>query len=154
MLESAQKVDKDIKAADTRLLDVTLMIPATVNNTTVWTPATKENFPKNGRITVLLPYPDGTGMEGYDFVVTHMLATDDFGTAGSVESPKVKETVNGLQVTVAGLSPVLIGWKPSGALINSQRTGDSSLMLLWMYGVALPAAAIVVLIKKKKRSAK
>ena len=71
-----------------------------------------------------------------------------------MESPKVKETVNGLQVTVAGLSPVLIGWKPSGALINSQRTGDSSLMLLWMYGVALPAAAIVVLIKKKKRSAK
>lgn len=154
LLESAQKVDKDIKAADTRLLDVTLMIPTTVNNTTVWTPAAKENYPKNGRITVLLPYPDGTGMEGYDFVVTHMLATDDFGTAGSVESPKVKETVNGLQVTVTGLSPVLIGWKSSGALVNSQRTGDSSLMLLWMCGVALPAAAIVVLTQKKKRSAK
>ena len=159
LLESAQKVDKNIKAENTRLLDVTLMIPSVENGKTVWSPATKSAFPDDGRITVLLPYPTGTAMTGYEFVVVHMFTTGDFGKqAGGMESPKVTKTADGLLVTTTGLSPVLIGWKTGtdtvlDKVVKSVRTGDSSPLALWACGVAVPAAALAVLARKRKRGA-
>ena len=160
MVTAAQKVDKDIKAENTQLLDVTLMVPSVVDNKTVWSPATKDAFPANGKITVLLPYPQGTGKSGYEFVVVHAFTTDDFGkTVGTMESPSVTKTADGLQVTTTGLSPILIGWKAGSdsvidKLVKASRTGDTSQMGLWACGVMIPAAAIVVLVQKKKRSAR
>ncbi len=160
MVTAVQKVDNDIKAEDTQLLDVTLMIPSVVDNKTVWSPAAKENFPDNGKITVLLPYPQGTGKSGYEFVVVHVFTTDDFGkTVGNMESPSVTKTADGIQVTTTGLSPVMIGWKAGSdsvidKLVKASRTGDASQMGLWACGVLVPAAAIVVLVQKKKRSAR
>lgn len=160
MVTAAQKVDKDIKAENTQLLDVTLMVPSVVDNKTVWSAATKDAFPANGKITVLLPYPQGTGKSGYEFVVVHAFTTDDFGkTVGTMESPSVTKTADGLQVTTTGLSPVLIGWKAGSdsvidKLVKASRTGDTSQMGLWACGVMIPAAAIVVLVQKKKRSAR
>lgn len=155
MVTAAQKVDKNIKAENTQMLDVTLMIPSVVDNKTIWSPAAKDSFPANGRITVLLPYPEGTGMSGYEFVVVHVFTTDDFDKkVGNMESPYVTKTTDGLQVTTTGLSPIMIGWKDGSDFAKGARTGDASQMGLWACGVLVSTAAIVVLTQKKKRSAK
>lgn len=155
MVTAVQKVDKNIKAENTQMLDVTLMIPSVVDNKTIWSPAAKDSFPANGRITVLLPYPEGTGMSGYEFVVVHVFTTDDFGKkVGNMESPYVTKTTDGLQVTTTGLSPIMIGWKDGSDSAKGVRTGDASQMGLWACGVLVSTAAIVVLTQKKKRSAK
>ena len=155
MVTAAQKVDKNIKAENTQMLDVTLMIPSVVDNKTVWSPAAKDSFPANGKITVLLPYPEGTGMSGYEFVVVHVFTTDDFDKkVGNMESPYVTKTTDGLQVTTTGLSPIMIGWKDGSDFAKGARTGDASQMGLWACGVLVSTAAIVVLTQKKKRSAK
>lgn len=155
MVTAVQKVDKNIKAENTQMLDVTLMIPSVVDNKTIWSPAAKDSFPANGRITVLLPYPEGTSMSGYEFVVVHVFTTDDFDKkVGNMESPSVTKTTDGLQVTTTGLSPIMIGWKDGSDSAKGVRTGDASQMGLWACGVLVSAAAIVVLTQKKKRSAK
>lgn len=155
MVSAVQKVDKNIKAENTQMLDVTLMIPSVVDNKTIWSPAAKDSFPANGKITVLLPYPEGTGMSGYEFVVVHVFTTDDFDKkVGNMESPSVTKTTDGLQVTTTGLSPIMIGWKDGSDSAKGVRTGDASQMGLWACGVLVSTAAIVVLTQKKKRSAK
>ena len=155
MVTAVQKVDKNIKADNTQMLDVTLMIPSVVDNKTVWSPAAKDSFPANGKITVLLPYPEGTGMSGYEFVVVHVFTTDDFDKkVGNMESPSVTKTTDGLQVTTTGLSPIMIGWKDGSDSAKGARTGDAGQMGLWACGVLVSTAAIVVLTQKKKRSAK
>lgn len=155
MVTAVQKVDKNIKAENTQMLDVTLMIPSVVDNKTVWSPAAKDSFPANGKITVLLPYPEGTGMSGYEFVVVHVFTTDDFNKkVGNMESPSVTKTTDGLQVTTTGLSPIMIGWKDGSDSAKGARTGDAGQMGLWACGVLVSTAAIVVLTQKKKRSAK
>lgn len=155
MVTAMQKVDKNIKVKNTQMLDVTLMIPSVVDNKTVWSPAAKDSFPANGKITVLLPYPEGTGISGYEFVVVHVFTTDDFDKkVGNMESPSVTKTTDGLQVTTTGLSSIMIGWKDGSASAKGARTGDASQMGLWACGVMIPTAAIVVLTQKKKRSAK
>lgn len=155
MVTAVQKVDKNIKAENTQMLDVTLMIPSVVDNKTVWSPAAKDSFPANGKITVLLPYPEGTGMSGYEFVVVHVFTTDDFDKkVGNMESPSVTKTTDGLRVTTTGLSPIMIGWKDGSDSAKGARTGDAGQMGLWACGVLVSTAAIVVLTQKKKRSAK
>ena len=155
MVTAMQKVDKNIKVENTQMLDVTLMIPSVVDNKTVWSPAAKDTFPANGKITVLLPYPEGTGISGYEFVVVHVFTTDDFDKkVGNMESPSVTKTTDGLQVTTTGLSPIMIGWKDGSASAKGARTGDAGQMGLWACGVLVSTAAIVVLTQKKKRSAK
>ena len=155
MVTAVQKVDKNIKAENTQMLDVTLMIPSVVDNKTVWSPAAKDSFPANGKITVLLPYPEGTGISGYEFVVVHVFTTDDFDKkVGNMESPSVTKTTDGLQVTTTGLSPIMIGWKDGSDSAKGARTGDAGQMGLWACGVLVSTAAIVVLTQKKKRSAK
>ncbi len=155
MVTAVQKVDKNIKAENTQMLDVTLMIPSVVDNKTVWSPAAKDSFPANGKITVLLPYPEGTGMSGYEFVVVHVFTTDDFDKkVGNMESPSVTKTTDGLQVTTTGLSPIMIGWKDGSDSAKGARTGDAGQMGLWACGVLVSTAAVVVLTQKKKRSAK
>lgn len=155
MVTAVQKVDKNIKAENTQMLDVTLMIPSVVDNKTVWSPAAKDSFPANGKIAVLLPYPEGTGMSGYEFVVVHVFTTDDFNKkVGNMESPSVTKTTDGLQVTTTGLSPIMIGWKDGSDSAKGARTGDAGQMGLWACGMLVSTAAIVVLTQKKKRSAK
>lgn len=78
-----------------------------------WQSATEKDFPARG-ITVILPYPQGTGRQTHDFTVTHMftLTSARLGTtAGETEQPPVEKTEEGLKVTFHGLSPVGIAWK-------------------------------------------
>ena len=86
--------------------DVTLM----VNENGKWVKADKEHFPANGKLTVTLPYPDGTN-SSYTFTVVHMFTTSDFDkTPGKTENPTVRNTANGIQFEVTGLSPISVGW--------------------------------------------
>lgn len=155
MLSAAQEVRSDCTLPNSQLLNVELMIPFAADGKTVWKPAGKDAFPVNGKIQVLLPYPDGTDANSYDFVVTHMFTSADFGkTAGGIESPRVKKTADGLLVTMTGLSPVMISWHtPSPSLIDrvidGARTGDVGITV---WAIAMPAAAIMAIcvINRKK----
>ncbi len=83
-----------------------------------WFEATEDNFPTEG-LKVTLDYPEGTN-SSYDFVVAHMFSTtsNKLGTkAGDIETPAVKKTKTGIQVTLKGLSPVSISWKRADPIV-------------------------------------
>ncbi|NBH80592.1 hypothetical protein D3Z52_21085 [Clostridiaceae bacterium] len=118
------KVDADISEENTAVYDVTLLVSN--DGGTTWNAATKENFPTDG-LTVTLPYPAGTD-SGYTFTVVHMFTTNDFGrTPGETETPAVTNTSVGIRFTVAGLSPISVGWEqPSTPATPSDPSGSGS----------------------------
>ena len=109
------KANSAVVEENTVVYDVSLLV--STDGGTNWTTATADNFPANG-LTVTLPYPDGTGQNTHDLVVTHMFTTRDFGkTPGETEKPVVTKTAKGIQFKVTGLSPIAVGWvkKNSGS---------------------------------------
>lgn len=158
---------KDSKntAENTAVFDVRLMIITTVDGEQVETPATKANL-VNGKITVLLPYPEAiaANYSKYSFTVAHLVTMADCGLdVGTVEFPAVTKTASGLLVTLTGLSPVAISWTESTNhyyynptatpdKTDSANTADDSQMVLWLGSAVLAAAAVVVLTRKKRVS--
>lgn len=152
-------------AENTAVFDVRLMIITTVDGKQVKTPATKADL-VNGRITVLLPYPEAiaANYSKYSFTVAHLVTMADCGLdVGTVEFPTVTKTASGLLVTLTGLSPVAISWTESTNhyyynptatpdKTDSANTADDSQMVLWLGSAALAAAAVVVLTRKKRVS--
>lgn len=163
-LQISRKDSKNT-AENTAVFDVRLMIITTVDGEQVETPATKADL-VNGRITVLLPYPEAVAAKygQYNFTVAHMVAMADCGLdVGTVEFPTVTKTASGLLVTLTGLSPVAISWTESTNhyyynptatpdKTDSANTADDSQMVLWLGSAALAAAAVVVLTRKKRVS--
>lgn len=152
---------------NTAVFDVRLMIITTVDGKQVKTPATKADL-VNGKITVLLPYPEAiaANYSKYSFTVAHMVAMADCGLdVGTVEFPAVTKTASGLLVTLTGLSPVAISWTESTNhyyynptatpdKTDSANTADDSQMVLWLGSAVLAAAAVVALTHKRKRVSK
>lgn len=152
-------------AENTAVFDVRLMIITTVDGKQVKTPATKADL-VNGKITVLLPYPEAiaANYSKYSFTVAHLVTMADCGLdVGTVEFPAVTKTPSGLLVTLTGLSPVAISWTESTNhyyynptatpyKTDSANTADDSQMVLWLGSAALAAAAVVVLTRKKRVS--
>lgn len=146
---------------NTVFMDVSLLVFE--NNE--WRPATRDDL-KDGKITVLLPYPEVVAAKygQYNFTVAHMVAMADCGLdVGTVEFPTVTKTPGGLLVTLTGLSPVAISWTESTNhyyytptatpdKTDSANTADDSQMVLWLGSAALAAAAVVVLTRKKRVS--
>lgn len=163
-LQISRKDSKNT-AENTAVFDVRLMIITTVDGEQVETPATKADL-VNGRITVLLPYPEAVAAKygQYNFTVAHMVAMADCGLdVGTVEFPAVTKTPSGLLVTLTGLSPVAISWTESTNhyyynptatpdKTDSANTADDSQMVLWLGSAALAAAAVVALTRKKRVS--
>ncbi len=163
-LQISRKDSKNT-AENTAVFDVRLMIITTVDGEQVETPATKADL-VNGRITVLLPYPEAiaANYSKYSFTVAHMVAMADCGLdVGTVEFPTVTKTASGLLVTLTGLSPVAISWTESTNhyyynpattpdKTDSANTADDSQMVLWLGSAVLAAAAVVVLTRKKRVS--
>lgn len=163
-LQISRKDSKNT-AENTAVFDVRLMIITTVDGAQVKTPATKENL-VNGRITVLLPYPEAiaANYSKYSFTVAHLVTMADCGLdVGTVEFPAVTKTASGLLVTLTGLSPVAISWTESTNhyyynpattpdKTDSANTADDSQMVLWLGSAVLAAAAVVVLTRKKRIS--
>lgn len=102
--------DASYTAGNTAFYDVKMQYSLDGGQT--WLEATEATFPTEG-ITVTLPYPSGTGKDTHNFRVVHMftVTSNRLGTtAGNTETPAVTKTDSGLQVTLRGLSPVVIGW--------------------------------------------
>lgn len=92
------------------LYDVTLMVRR--QGSTQWEIADISNFPADGKLQVLLPYPEGTGRDTHDFLVAHMFTVAAFGRIpGDIELPAVTKTESGIRFEVTGLSPILLTWK-------------------------------------------
>lgn len=163
-LQISRKDSKNT-AENTAVFDVRLMIITTVDSEQVETPATKADL-VNGRITVLLPYPEAiaANYSKYSFTVAHLVTMADCGLdVGTVEFPAVTKTASGLLVTLTGLSPVAISWTESTNhyyynptatpdKTDSANTADDSQMVLWLGSAVLAAAAVVVLTRKKRVS--
>lgn len=163
-LQISRKDSKNT-AENTAVFDVRLMIITTVDGEQVETPATKENL-VNGRITVLLPYPEAiaANYSKYSFTVAHLVTMADCGLdVGTVEFHAVTKTPSGLLVTLTGLSPVAISWTESTNhyyynpattpdKTDSANTADDSQTVLWLGSAVLAAAAVVVLTRKKRVS--
>ena len=163
-LQISRKDSKNT-AENTAVFDVRLMIITTVDGGQVETPATKADL-VNGRITVLLPYPEAiaANYSKYSFTVAHLVTMADCGLdVGTVEFPAVTKTASGLLVTLTGLSPVAISWTKSTnhyyynptatpGKTDSANTADDSQMVLWLGSAVLAAAAVVVLARKKRVS--
>ena len=99
-------------AHKTIVYDAVLMI--TENGVT--RPATKEEIEARGGITIMFPYPAGTNKTDYVFTVAHMLTMDMAGMkAGDIETPEITLTDAGLQVTLKGLSPIMVGYSKKAA---------------------------------------
>lgn len=102
--------DAAYTASNTAFYDVKLQYSLDGGQT--WFEATEATFPTEG-ITVTLPYPSGTDKDNYSYRVVHMFTVTSprLGTeAGKTETPAVTKNDSGLQVTLKGLSPVVIGW--------------------------------------------
>ena len=165
-LQISRKDSKNT-AENTAVFDVRLMIITTVDGEQVETPATKADL-VNGRITVLLPYPEAiaANYSKYSFTVAHLVTMADCGLdVGTVEFPAVTKTPSGLLVTLTGLSPVAISWTESTNhyyynpattpdKTDSANTADDSQMVLWLGSAVLAAAAVVALTHKRKRVSK
>lgn len=163
-LQISRKDSKNT-AENTAVFDVRLMIITTVDGEQVETPATKADL-VNGRITVLLPYPEAiaANYSKYSFTVAHLVTMADCGLdVGTVEFRAVTKTASGLLVTLTGLSPVAISWTESTNhyyynptatpdKTDSANTADDSQMVLWLGSAVLAAAAVVVLTRKKRVS--
>ncbi len=163
-LQISRKDSKNT-AENTAVFDVRLMIITTVDGEQVETPATKADL-VNGRITVLLPYPEAVAAKygQYNFTVAHLVTMADCGLdVGTVEFPAVTKTASGLLVTLTGLSPVAISWTESTNhyyynpattpdKTDSANTADDSQMVLWLGSAVLAAAAVVALTRKKRVS--
>ena len=118
------KVTPGIPQTNTAVYDVVLLVSTDGGRT--WTPATRDNFPSGG-LTVTLPYPAGTN-SSYRFTVVHMFTTSDFGRQpGETEvftPDQVKNTANGIQVTVTGLSPISAGWTAPAVMPETPPSGS------------------------------
>ena len=102
--------DAAYTAGNAAFYDVKLQYSLDGGNT--WFKATEATFPTEG-VTVTLPYPSDTGKDTHNFRVVHMFTVTSTRlgtTAGNTEAPAVTKTDDGLQVTLRGLSPVVIGW--------------------------------------------
>lgn len=80
-----------------------------------WVTIPPENFPAEG-LDVTLPYPEGTGMNGYTFIVTHMITHGE--RAGEVETLTADPQQDGIHVHVTSLSPIAITYWASNSNSN------------------------------------
>ena len=114
-----------------------------------YVPMTPENLPENGEITILLAYPEGTNKTGYTFYASHIITDARYGEVGTVETPTVKATDNGLEITLHGTSPVALGWE-AVPTSNPVATGD---MCIFVYALCIIGALSlsVILFSVKRR---
>ena len=112
-----QRLNVDRTTANGRWVSYDVKLQISNDGGKTWIDATPANFPSGG-LTVTLPYPSGTGRNTHTFKVAHMFTVAMNGHApGEVETPPVTNGPNGIQVTLHGLSPVVITWE--------EKTGDN-----------------------------
>lgn len=159
------------KKENSMVYDAKLMV--SFDNGKTFVEATEDNYPVGGKISVTIPYPEGTDAT-YDFKVVHMFATSANGqTPGSTEIPEITKTATGITFEVNGLSPISVSWykeapkaevvKPDEGTttekaIESPKTGDNvnvgvMILLVIMSGISLVIMTRYIK-KEEKRSEK
>lgn len=123
-IDSALGTDSDVKVNQ---FDLTLWISK--DSSITWEKATVDNFPTGG-ITVTIPWSElGLTYEQAqhtNFSVTHMFASSVNGhTPGTTESPAWTAAADGLCFTVAGLSPIAVGYETL-PLVTFDANGGST----------------------------
>ena len=121
--EGAKNILTPVQDEDVAFNDVSVQLSFDGGKT--WVPADEETFPTRG-VDVVLPYPEGTDKDAYDFVVAHLVTVSVNGQeAGQIEILKPEKTEDGLKIHISSTSPFSVGWKKasSGA---SAGTGSSS----------------------------
>ena len=94
-----------------------------------------------------MPYPAGTGAQGYVFTAAHMFAAG--ANAGDIEYPAASATEKGVTFTVTGRSPVAGGWTADSYTVTLHPSGGTIAqgkdVTAYTYGVGatLPTAADV-----------
>jgi len=151
VLVEAKSEGMDVAEEQTAVYDVTLMYSEDGGKTFI--EASKEHWPASGRLTVTLPYPEGTGKDTHTFVVAHMFTqSTDKHKAGDIEYPVVTNTVNGIQFEVTGLSPIAVAWDAVSAAPSVPPTGDSATPYLWLLGMLMAGAGCIVLVSKRRQN--
>lgn len=126
-----KKLHSEITDATSAIYDVTLWYHPGEDDS-VWQKADKNHWPKSGKITVVLPYPEGTGKNTHNFNVTHMFTVEmNNNKPGTFEYPQVTKTDQGISFQVSGLSPITLGWTriqeaPAPNPGSGNSTGGSS----------------------------
>ena len=146
-LEAALRADltaRGVPEANVAVYDATLWVSKDGGQS--WTEAAESDFPASG-LTVTVPYPAGTGAQGYTFAVAHMFVS---GThAGDIEHPTASAAEKGVAFTVTGLSPVAVGWTADSYTVTLHPNGGTIAagkdVTAYTYGVGatLPTAADV-----------
>lgn len=109
MKAELEKQNGTISAEDRAVYDVALMYSE--NDGLTWNKADQSHWPTSGKITVILPYPEGTAKDTHKFTVVHMFTTTvGERKAGTFEYPEVTNTTEGICFQVSGLSPISLGW--------------------------------------------
>ncbi len=70
----------------------------------------KTEIPRNGKMTVIMPYPAGSDAN-CTFYVAQLHTADAYGkTAGEITAAEAANTSAGIQFTVFGTSPITVAW--------------------------------------------
>lgn len=136
-----------------------------------WVEATKDTMPKDG-VDVILPYPEGTNMNDYNFVVSHLIVNDWNGQVpGTVEWPEITKTDKGLKVHVMSLSPFAVAWKQITAnevnteedeydenpVVQSVNTGDTTnftaIMLFMILSITVIGVEVLLYYRRRRVNA-
>ena len=115
-----------------------------------YVPMTPENLPENGEITILLAYPEGTNKTGYTFYASHIITDARYGEVGTVETPTVKATDNGLEITLHGTSPVALGWE-AVPTSNPVATGDMGIFVYALCIIGALSLGVILFSVKRRR---
>ena len=140
------------------LMDVALQFK---NASGEWETVTYDNFPTEGVETVL-PYPEGTNKEDFDFIIAHMISAGD--KAGEIEILNGVFEEDGIHVKFMSMSPVMIMYQAKNTTdtstdtptdtsknVESPKTGDTSNIWL-MYAMLLVSGGALVVLGIKRKS--
>lgn len=110
-----------ISASNVQVHEISLKVK---NEKGEWEVVSAENFPKDG-IQITMPYPKGTGKEGYLFYGQHLFAEDvNEYKAGTTEDLEIVKEDKGITFVVHGLSPVSVGWSQEEKDENSEASAS------------------------------
>ena len=100
----AVRILPDVKAENTMVIDYVIKIKRSNGE---WTDASEEELSVG--VEAVLPYPENTSRDGFDFVIGHLIVSGD--NAGKMEYFDPEKTEEGLKIIITSASPFVIGWK-------------------------------------------
>jgi transposase-like protein len=161
--KSISQQSSAVSESNTKYYDVVLYVYDANGNPV---PMSAENLPENGEVTILLAYPEGTNKDNFVFFASHVITDAKYGEVGTVETPTVTATDNGLEIKLHGTSPVALGWyqkvsssRPQGPTVittaGSQRTsaatGDISILAYALAASGSLGLGAVMITTKRRR---